>query len=89
MQSKCLSSNVELAQNSEDMNISCMQGTHSSYLSQHSVRSDALQAEPNKIFPVKSLGLFIFLFHSAMQSKFQNNTKIFIVKSSHTCVNMF
>lgn len=57
-----------------------MQDTRSSYLSQHRVRSDALQAEPNKIFPVKGLSLFIFLFHSAMESKFQNNTKIFIVQ---------
>lgn len=49
---KCLS-NVDLSQNSNDMNISCIQGTHYSYLGLHYIRSDVLQSDPNKIFPMK------------------------------------
>lgn len=87
MQPKCLS-DVDLAQNSNDMSISCMQGTHYSYLSQHYVRSDALQAEPSKIFPMKGLGLFVFLPFTV---QYKANFKI-IIKNIYTqsrvCIHM-
>lgn len=71
MQPKWLS-NVNLAQNSNNTNISCTQGTHHSYLSQHHVRSDTLQAEPSKIFTMEGLGLFIFpLFTEKYKANFK------------------
>jgi len=57
MQPTCLS-NVDLARG---RNISCMQGSRYSYLSQHHIRSDALKADASKMFPVKGLALFVFL----------------------------
>lgn len=83
-------SNADWAQNSNN-DISCRQSTHYSYLSQHHVRADALQAEPNKIFPVKGLGLFIFLpFMVQHEENFQIvKTYLYTGKSMHTLLNWF
>lgn len=83
---KCLS-NVNLVQNSNNTNISCMQGTHYSYLNQHHVRSDTLQAQPSKIFTMESLGFFIFpYFTEKYKAKYKIKKKfIHHQKYANTC----